>query len=91
MGDGAEKRLAAYIQPLPVYYLALCLVLWDFHNGTAQPSPEKADGCKCNDVFFISFVYLIANVDEKLEIALTFCGISEAVLGPFLCEGSLSV
>lgn len=72
MGDGAEKRLAAYIQPLPVYNLVLCFVLWDFHNGTAKHR-EKADGCKCNDVFFVSFVYLITNVVEKLGIVLTFC------------------
>lgn len=36
MGDVAESRLAAYIQPLPVRNLVLSSVLWDFHNGTAQ-------------------------------------------------------
>lgn len=55
-----------------------------------QPSTETADGCKRHDVFFVSLVHLIPNVIDKLEIAVTFCRISEAVLGPYLHEGFLN-
>lgn len=55
-----------------------------------QPSTERADGCKCRDIFFVSFVRLTPSMVEKLEIALTFCGMIEAVLGSYLCEGSFS-
>ena len=55
-----------------------------------QPSTESAGSRKCHGVFFVSFVPLIPNVIEKLEIVLTFCGIKEAVLGPYLYKGTLS-
>lgn len=41
-------------------------------------------------MFFVSFVRFIPNVVDRLEIALTFCGTSEAVPGPYLDEGSLN-
>lgn len=37
---------------------------------------------KRHDVFFVSFVHLIPSVVDRVEIALAFCGISEAVPGP---------
>lgn len=55
-----------------------------------QPGTERAGGCKCHGVFFVSFMPLIPNVAEKLEIVLTFPGRKEAVLGPYLCKGTLS-
>lgn len=88
MGDVAESRLAAYIQPLPVRNLVLSSVLWDFHNG--QPSTERAGGGKRHNVIFVSSVHIIPYVVDKLDLVLTFCGISDAVLSPHLYVGSLS-
>ena len=55
-----------------------------------QPSTERADGGKHHDVVFVSFVHIIPYVVNKLDIVLTFCRMSDAVLGLCLHVGSLS-
>lgn len=55
-----------------------------------QPSTERTVVASVmHDVSFVSFVHLMPNVVETVETVLTFCGISEAVLGPYLNEGTL--
>lgn len=55
-----------------------------------QPSTERADGGKHHDIVFVSFVHIIPYVVDKSDIVLTFCRMSDAVLGPRLHVGSLS-
>lgn len=55
-----------------------------------QPSTERASGGKRHSVIFVSLVHIIPYVVDKLDLVLTFCGISDAVLSPRLYVGSLS-
>lgn len=84
MGDAAEDRLAAQGQPRPAGSSVLCWVLRDVHNAAALHG--EGDSSQGRDAPSASLVYLIANVGGKLEPVLTFCGVSEAVLGPYLYE-----
>lgn len=55
-----------------------------------QPSAETANGGKHHSVIFAPFTYIIPYVVDKLDLVLTFCGISDTVLSPCLMVGSLS-
>lgn len=55
-----------------------------------QPSTERAGGGKHHNVIFGSLVLIIPYVADKLDLVLTFCGISDAVLSLCLYVGSLT-
>lgn len=55
-----------------------------------QPSTERVGGGKRHSVIFGSLVHIIPYVADKLDLVLTFCGISDAVLSLCLYVGSLT-
>lgn len=80
MGDVAESRLAACIQPLPVRNLVLCLELWDFHDGTAQLSESPWMWASC--CFLCFFCVHQSKCGWKISKYIDFLRERKAACGP---------